>query len=90
MGVTGELQAANRPVVLCWKWWSFKLICNAPAPAGGSPIGFDVGAKGAGGTLPGLDLVGLLLAWSCCSVDTARGSLRLHLAMPCRWCAQCE
>lgn len=24
---------------------------------GGEPVGFDVGAKGAGGTLPGLDLV---------------------------------
>lgn len=24
---------------------------------GGTPLGFDVGAKGAGGTLPGLDLV---------------------------------
>ena len=24
---------------------------------GGEPLGFDVGAKGAGGTLPGLDLV---------------------------------
>ena len=24
---------------------------------GGTPLGFDVGAQGAGGTLPGLDLV---------------------------------
>lgn len=28
---------------------------------GGTPLGFDVGAKGAGGTLPGLDLVRDLL-----------------------------
>ena len=67
-----------------------QIPCDKPAPSGGSPIGFDVGAKGAGGTLPGLDLVRLLPAWSCCSMDTARESVHLHLAMPCRWCAQCE
>ena len=30
---------------------------------GGTPLGFDVGAKGAGGTLPGLDLVRLLFSY---------------------------
>ncbi len=28
---------------------------------GGTPLGFDVGAQGAGGTLPGLDLVNTFL-----------------------------
>lgn len=34
---------------------------------GGEPLGFDVGAQGAGGTLRGLDLVLLLLCMPCSS-----------------------
>lgn len=30
---------------------------------GGTPLGFDVGAQGAGGTLKGLDLVKVTLAY---------------------------
>jgi len=34
------------------------LVCRqGMGVTGGTPLGFDVGAKGAGGTLPGLDLV---------------------------------
>ena len=32
---------------------------------GGQPLGFDVGAKGAGGTLPGLDLARFISRTAC-------------------------
>lgn len=40
---------------------------------GGEPVGFDVGAKGAGGTLKGLDLV-------CVATTSGKGSM----SMACR------
>lgn len=44
---------------------------------GGSPLGFDVGAKGAGGTLQGLDLVCFLPASLALQKHAA-----LHFAVP--------
>lgn len=40
-----------------WKGITFMTSRVGPGVTGGTPLGFDVGAVGAGGTLPGLDLV---------------------------------
>ena len=53
------LQVGNRVAVhydCKWRGVTFITTRQGMGVTGGSPAGFDVGAKGAGGTLEGLDL----------------------------------
>ena len=55
---------------------------------GGQPLGFDVGAKGAGGTLPGLDLA-RFSARSACSLRLPWVPAGVIALLACRGCVAC-